>query len=205
MDIRIKSYIKGFNKFENKEVQLKCTYLSDLYHRVLGKNKIGKPNQILIQLSNLSEASFSDPQDKKACPSVSLNIHPDLFEKPTDYQYEWMLEKIHFGLMSLAQIYDWDETPFLDAYQKLKGVGFELHTTLDHDRKSPNKSQTASIHLIKRVRENVIGLQYKRTDEDGKFSYLYGLKTVFGDYTLNDFLGRHKGKWLDEITFQWLT
>lgn len=198
MDIRYSSHRK---EYKNKETQVKCSFIADLYYGTLRKVKI---KDIKIIYVNIGEIDNSHISEGKGTRFIYLTFNFDeLNNSPLDEQFKILVQKLNEGLILLCERFSWDKTPFIEAFKSISKLGFETKIQLSKNKFSPKKTKFGYLQITKNHKESIISFVFSQSNEC-KFKSIDGLRLTPGDYSLNSLIGRNKGKWINEFEFEWV-
>jgi hypothetical protein len=198
--IQIVGDVQNFEKYQS-DFNLYGNFIGNLYFSALPKISIPHLKKIVIVL--LEDDSFIEniiPYSKDFPISTvqhSFNF-PSFIQKDDFNKRKDLFEFLHQRILKLSKEFNWDSTPFISAYEKIKNKDYESKTIVGKLKSSKDRKHKAGIGIEQDVYSASIYILFFDSNEN-LLEKLKIFETLPQPYLYAQVIG--KSKWLNNSDF----
>ena len=140
---------------ESTRLRTAANYICDFYHKMLADYKPPKTSRICIHLNaeHLNKQNYCG----SICQINGRFEANKFFGNSKHEQYKYLVTVLHESLLRTAGIYNWNDKPFINAYEAVCSSGF-LFALVYPSKKSRDRKKCAQISINKTETETIITL-----------------------------------------------
>ena len=181
---------------EDWNFRKKVNYIADFYHNRLNGYKPPKTGRICVHLGPTKD--WDKPHYFGAICSYDNTIDESKYLGLTKLEkYKYILELLHQTIIELADIYGWDKSIFMSAYNYILESDFKFEKSYP-EKKSKDRKHIAQIILIKTEDKSSLLVQMKTNDIINKQVLLEKNNWYWFDSSYDM---AKTCKWLDNLSF----